>query len=226
MNGPAQRLFSEYKSLVGVMYEHRFSVDKDQDLLFRLTNIETLLTLAGILPLLHEMNVLVKMAQSHTMYIAEYTNARKLSCHELGNLYTMPGYFTSPMFNGWKNLIDIEKIENYLKFDENGRLCMAVCGYMVPFHYVSNMGQTTKECRVSRDQFNDIVISVRHNLIQIAQSLSLEIREQFPQDELLEAMSLQVDFLEKLSILVHHFGRNVNVQGEDIGGILDSSKFI
>jgi hypothetical protein len=29
LNGPAQRLFSEYQSLVGVMYEHRFSVDKD-----------------------------------------------------------------------------------------------------------------------------------------------------------------------------------------------------
>ena len=36
--------------------------------------------------------------------------------------------------------------------------------------------------------------------------------------------TLRVDFLEKLSILVHHFGRNVKVQGEDIGGILDSSK--
>ena len=53
------------------MYEHRFSVEKAQDLLFRLTNIETLLTLARILPLLHEMNVLVKMAQSRTMYIVE-----------------------------------------------------------------------------------------------------------------------------------------------------------
>ena len=37
--------------------------------------------------------------------------------------------------------------------------------------------------------------------------------------------TLRVDFLEKLSILVHHFGRNVKVQGEEIGGILDSSKF-
>ena len=54
---------------------------------------------------------------------------------------------------------------------------MEVHGYMVPFHYVSNMGQTTKECRVSRDQFNDIVISVRHNLIQITQSLPLDKRE-------------------------------------------------
>ena len=36
--------------------------------------------------------------------------------------------------------------------------------------------------------------------------------------------TLKVDFLEKLSILVHHFGRNVKVQGEEIGGIIDSSK--
>ena len=150
MNGPSQRLFSEYQSLVGVMYEHLFSVDKAQTLLFRLTDIETLLTLAGIIPLLHEMNVLVKMAQSCTMYIAEYTNARKLACLALDNLYTMPGSFTSPTFNSWTTLIDTKKIENYLKFDEKGRLCMAVRGYMVPFHYVSNMVLTTKECHVSR----------------------------------------------------------------------------
>ena len=135
-------------------------------------NIETLLTLARILPLLHEMNVLVKMAHICTMYIAEYTNARKLACLALDNLYMMPGSFTSPTFNGWTNLIDIENIENYMSFDEKEILCMVVHGYMVPFHCVSNMGQTTKECCVSRDQFNDIVISVRHNLIQIAQSLS------------------------------------------------------
>ena len=36
--------------------------------------------------------------------------------------------------------------------------------------------------------------------------------------------TLKVDFLEKLSILVHRFGRNVKVEGEDIGCILDSSK--
>ena len=108
LNGLDQRLFSEYKSLVGVMHEHHFSVDKAQDILFRLTDIETLLTLARILPLLHEMNVLVKMAQSRTMYIAEYTNAMKLACLALDNLYTMPGSFTSPTFNGWTTLIDIE----------------------------------------------------------------------------------------------------------------------
>ena len=46
LNGPAQRLFSDYQSLVWVMYEHRFSIDKAQYILFILIDIETLLTLA------------------------------------------------------------------------------------------------------------------------------------------------------------------------------------
>ena len=33
LNGPAQRLFSEFKSLVELMYENRYNVDKAQDLL-------------------------------------------------------------------------------------------------------------------------------------------------------------------------------------------------
>ena len=45
MKGPAEKLFNEYAPLVGVMYECS-SVEKDQTLLFLLTDIETLLTLA------------------------------------------------------------------------------------------------------------------------------------------------------------------------------------
>jgi hypothetical protein len=80
---------------------------------------------------------------------------------------------------------------------------------------------------VSRDQFNNVVISVKRNLIEIAKSIALEIREQFTRDELLEAMYVvypqywnpennreakRVDFLTKLKILVHQFGKNCNVQ--------------
>jgi hypothetical protein len=91
-----------------MMYEDRYSVDKAQYILFRLTDIETLLTLVGILPMLDEMNVLVKMSQSHTMYIAEYTNERKFACLSLDNLYTMPESFTGPRFTNWTTIIDIE----------------------------------------------------------------------------------------------------------------------
>ena len=62
LKGTIERLYDEYESLVGVMYEHCSSVEKTQTLLFLLNDIETLLTLDGILPMLHEMNNLVKMA--------------------------------------------------------------------------------------------------------------------------------------------------------------------
>jgi hypothetical protein len=80
---------------------------------------------------------------------------------------------------------------------------------------------------------------MKRNLIEIAKSLASDIRERFPRDEFLEAMfvvypqywNLQqnreakiIEFLAKLSILVHQFVKNHNVQGEEIEGILDSSK--
>jgi hypothetical protein len=57
------------------MYEHRFSVDRAQDIIFQLTDIDTLLTLFGILPMLDEINVLMKMSQSRTIYMKEYLHS-------------------------------------------------------------------------------------------------------------------------------------------------------
>jgi hypothetical protein len=106
---------------------------------------------------------------------------------------------------------------------------MEVHGYMVPFNYIDNTRRTTKERHVSRDLFDNVVISVRHKLIEIAKLLSLEIRERFPRDELLEAMSmvypkyrnnlkcqptLKHDFVEKFSTLVDHFCKKVEIHGE------------
>ena len=67
---------------------------------------------------------------------------------------------------------------------------MVVRGHMVPFYYNDKIGRSTKKCPMLRDQFHDVIISMRQNLIEIAKSLSLEIREWFPRDELLEAMSI------------------------------------
>ena len=108
MKGPAERLFNEYASLVGVMYEHHSSVEKAQTLLFLLSDIETLLTLVGIIHMLHEMNNLVKMDQSHMMYIAEYTREIKFTCLALDNLYIMEESFTGLAFTNWSKIIDIE----------------------------------------------------------------------------------------------------------------------
>lgn len=79
LHGPMHRVYSEYQSLIGVMYEHCHIVDKAPNLLCRLCDIETILTLAGLLPMLEEMNHLVKKAQERDMYIAEYTKLRKMT---------------------------------------------------------------------------------------------------------------------------------------------------
>ena len=113
MQGPTERLFSEYKSLVGVMYENRCNVDKARDLLFQLTDIETLLTLDGIIPMLNEMNALVKMSQTHTIYIQEITSARKLACLALDNLFTMSNSFIGPSFTSWTRIINIEDTKKF-----------------------------------------------------------------------------------------------------------------
>ena len=65
----------------------------------------------------------------------------------------------------------------FFKFDEKWMLCMAVRGNMVPFYYNDYIGRSTKQWPLSREQFHDVVISVRRNLIEIAKSLSSEIRE-------------------------------------------------
>ena len=126
------------------MYEHHSSAEKAQTPLFLLIDIETLLMLVGIIPMLHEMTNLVNMAWSHTMYIAEYTRARKVTCLALDNLYIMEESFTDLAFTNWRKIINIENDDFFFKFDEKGMLCMAFHGHMVPFYYNENIGRSTK----------------------------------------------------------------------------------
>jgi len=130
--------------------------------------------------MLHEMNNLVKLSQSRTTYIAEYSSARKMTCLALDNLYLNVESFTGIAFTSWTKIINIENNDFFFKFDERGMLCMVVCGNMIPFYYNEKMGRTTKESHVSREIFDNLVISVRGNLIEIAKSLSSEIKDRFP----------------------------------------------
>jgi len=52
----------EYQSLIDFMFKHRRSVDKAKGLLDHWIDIKTLLTLVGIIPMLHQINILMKHA--------------------------------------------------------------------------------------------------------------------------------------------------------------------
>lgn len=71
------------------MYEYFHTIDKAPNMLCRLCDIETILTLAGLLPMLEEMNHLVKKSQERAMYIAKYDKLRKRTCMTLNNLYQL-----------------------------------------------------------------------------------------------------------------------------------------
>ena len=61
-DGPSHRVFFEYQSLIGLMYKNQDNAENQRcgDLLWRLSNIETLLILASLLPMLEEMRLIMK----------------------------------------------------------------------------------------------------------------------------------------------------------------------
>ena len=200
LHGPAERVLAEYQSLIGVLYEQRLTVDRAPDLLNKLSDIENLLTLASLLPMLDLMNKLVKKAQDRTMYIHEYSDLRKMTCMALDSLYSdLSGH--SPIFSRWEIITDLNHAENFLQFNGKNELCVFVKGFEIPMH----QSKTTKRGRVlpvRKDDFDKIVKSVSENVKSISYQLSSEIRERFPRDEILEAMSCVFPQFWK------HFGHN------------------
>ena len=80
--------------------------------------------------MLDEMNALVKIYQSHTMYIPKITSARKLTCLAFDNFNTMQSSFIGPLFTSRTRTINIDDIEKKFKFDEKGIQCIIVHGHM------------------------------------------------------------------------------------------------
>lgn len=81
--------FLEYPSLIGLFHITRNESDQPKfpDLLRRLSNLETLLTLAALLPMLEEMRNIMKATQKRALYIAEYAMMHKMTCMNLSNIY-------------------------------------------------------------------------------------------------------------------------------------------
>ena len=87
MHGPTKWVLVEYQSLIGVIYEQCLTVDKAPDLLNKLSDIESLLTLASLPPMVDLMKKLAKKSQDKTMYIHEYCDLCKMACMALDSLY-------------------------------------------------------------------------------------------------------------------------------------------
>lgn len=120
-----ERFLTEYQSLIGLIYEQCLTVDKAPDLLHKLSDIETLLTLASLLPMLDSINKLVKKAQDRNMYINGYSTLCKMTCLSLDSLYSDLTR-RSPNFFRWQIIIDLNHAEIFLHFNTKNELCVFV----------------------------------------------------------------------------------------------------
>eukprot|EP01018_Ginkgo_biloba_P021064 Gb_14268 [translate_table: standard] len=95
--------------------------------------------------------------------------AQKLVCVGADGAFVMQG-----QRNGLCVRIDKSKEINMSCIGRDGILCVAVREYMVPLHYIGKSGHSTKQLPISRDDFSNIVISVKSTLTNIARKLRLQ----------------------------------------------------
>ncbi|KAH9298549.1 hypothetical protein KI387_030231 [Taxus chinensis] len=190
---PACRVREEYPSLVGFMHKYRHEVDRARDL-FHLTDLETLLTLVGILPMLKEINTLMKHAQGRLIYIVDFIRMRKMVCQSLDILYCSQDSFDALVFENWKDLLDLKNPNTFLRFNIHDHLCITVNGREIPMHILQKCqditGSEREDVPVTRNLFDSGIVETRIKLKQISETLSSEIRERFCKDKILEAMGV------------------------------------
>jgi len=74
---PIEGVFEQYKFLTGFLYQNRRDVDRAKDLLYHMINLEILLILYEMIPMLFEMNKLINIAQERSIYIIDFISERK-----------------------------------------------------------------------------------------------------------------------------------------------------
>lgn len=129
--------FSEYPRLLGLINSKK---DKLKNLKYlvlhlKLTNVETLLTLAILLPVLEEMSDIMKKAQQRAMFFAKYSSMRKRTCLTLDNLYQSDRTLSDIKFDKWQKITDLDNLDNYLHINADGELCASVRGINIPMYY-------------------------------------------------------------------------------------------
>lgn len=59
------------------MYKNKGELDRAKDVLFWMINLETLLMLCGLFPMLYKLKLLIKLAQERYIYIIHFGQMRK-----------------------------------------------------------------------------------------------------------------------------------------------------
>jgi hypothetical protein len=218
---PVKRLMSEYKALVLKMHLDSSSLATAKANLNLLSEIELLLGLACILPMLEALNYLIKFSQQSTCFVCDMVAAVKLCQADLYSWYVdSDTAYSADVFRKFKDICNdtSEVFSHEWKDDMNmgaETLSMRVGGVTVVMQWRPNLG--VQFAPVNRSTFVEIQESVKVQCCEAARQIISELEKRFPTVELMDALGVvypqywvspsAVDtFLQHLDVLKRWFG--------------------
>jgi hypothetical protein len=218
---PVKRLMSEYKALVLKMHLDSSSLATAKANLNLLSEIELLLGLACILPMLEALNYLIKFFQQSTCFVCDMVAAVKLCQADLYSWYVdSDTAYSADVFRKFKDICNdtSEVFSHEWKDDMNmgaETLSMRVGGVTVVMQWRPNLG--VQFAPVNRSTFVEIQESVKVQCCEAARQIISELEKRFPTVELMDALGVvypqywvspsAVDtFLQHLDVLKRWFG--------------------
>jgi hypothetical protein len=123
MLSPLKRVLSEYCVLIVKMYadmQARPAVKGAEANFTRLADVQTLLSLASLLPLLESVKNLVVFAQSPSVYVCDFTRALKLCYQDIHDSYrSATSAFRSDAFSVFNSICELEHDHIRLRWQPN-----------------------------------------------------------------------------------------------------------
>jgi hypothetical protein len=218
---PVKRVMSEYKALVLKMHMDSSSLATAKANLNLLCEIELLLGLACILPMLEALNYLIKFSQHTTCFVCDMVTAVKLCQADLYSWYVdSDTTYSADVFCKFKDISNdtSEVFSHEWKDDMNlgaQTLSMRVGGMTVLMQWRPNLG--AQFIPVTCTTFVEIQESVKVQCAEAARQIISELEKRFPAVELMDALGVvypqywvsptAVDtFLQHLDVLKRWFG--------------------
>jgi hypothetical protein len=236
---PVKRVMSEYKALVLKMHLDAPSLASAKANLNLLCEIELLLGLACILPMLEALNYLIKFSQQTSCFVCDMVAAVKLCQGDLFSWYVDPDTaYSSDVFRKFKDIIadSSDVLSHEWRHDMNvggETLSLRMGGITVVMHCHLNL--RGEYVPVTHSRFEEIEQSVKRQCCEAAQKIISELERRFPAVDVMDALGVVYPqywvsptatetFPQHLEVLKRSFGHPKRVQDMTAPALLDAQR--
>ena len=211
----------------------------------QLLDVEVHLAAAALLPMLRELQHLVKVCQLQGVFLHDLSTALQFTTSQLNSMYvSVESRFKGSDFDKWESLLDIgepgaEVGRSPFQYDEEGHLFMridgdrfAVCGVPPPTGLRGRPRVLT--VHADAELLQTIAAAVQSSMGAAAAAVLKQLADRFPPNELLEALSIvypqwwiskrQFAELEAaVKVLCRHYGtEHSTADGRKVPALLDA----